>query len=204
MALNVAAAIRQNEEITCCHLDGGMSSGFTAAVWKLNNGVKVHLPRLIVVIGGRIWIIKSDDDNENRPSALQRFSISSTKVCFFTLITWNNTKWWLERLNHGMEHCGLSSVQKSASLFRVFEKHLAMKVKQNWKNSSKIQHTLRLLHVNLGYLIWSSVICPRMKLYEVKNVLPCMFLSRNNLIFVKFIFVIFFFFKTVLLVTSII
>lgn len=54
MALNVAAAVRQNEEITCCHLVGGMSSGFTAAVWKLNNGVKVHLPRLIVVIGGRI------------------------------------------------------------------------------------------------------------------------------------------------------
>lgn len=82
MALNVAAAVRQNEEITCCHLVGGMSSGFTAAVWELNNGVKVHLTRLIVVIGGRIWIIKSDDDNENKPSALQRFSISAQKFVF--------------------------------------------------------------------------------------------------------------------------
>lgn len=38
-----------------------------------------------------------------------------------------------------------------------------------------------------------------------QNVLPSMFLSRNNLIFVKFILVIFFFFKTGLLVgTSVI
>lgn len=84
MALNVAAAVRQNEEITCCHLVGGMSSGFTAAVWELNNGVKVHLTRLIVVIGGRIWIIKSDD-NENKPSALQSFSISAQKFIIFLL-----------------------------------------------------------------------------------------------------------------------
>lgn len=80
MALNVADAVRQNEEITCCHLVGRMSLGFTAAVWELNNGVKVHLTRLIVVIGGRIWIIKNDDDNENKPSA-PKLSISA----FFSL-----------------------------------------------------------------------------------------------------------------------
>lgn len=86
MALNVADAVRQNEEITCCHLVGRMSLGFTAAVWELNNGVKVHLTLLIVVIGGRIWIIKNDDDNENKPLA-PKLSISART--FFHL---NNTE----------------------------------------------------------------------------------------------------------------